>query len=643
MPPRIEPPVVIVGAGLAGLTCGLDLVAAGVPVRILEGADAVGGRMRTDRQGGFLLDRGFQVFNTAYPQVKRRIDLRALQLRPFTPGMLLQAGDRRLRFADPTRQPAGLADLLRGRLGGPADMLALARLSAADMLLPVGLIKQQPDRTTLAALGEAGVSPELCELFFRPFLAGVFLEDELETSARFFHLVWRTMLRGTLCLPRHGIQAVPEQLAAALPAGTVQLETPVDALTDDGVGRPDGEAAVRPGAGAAAWLAGRLDRPVAAVPDWDGVVPLKTPVAAARATPTPPSAATTPSDRKPRCRASRDTPDLVRPGRAGCWPVPGDGASWAAVNAARARSSPASSPAEPGPAAAASNRATGSSGRAEPAADPSSNCSAASRSMGRDWLGLISCPSASTAGPVSLRRVSRSSLVIGSCLLQAGGEPPEPAVGRSPDRARLLAEDLAGAFRVQAHDDPQHDRFGLVRRKVRDHRHRGLGGDRVHGALGRIVAGRQVAQVLNRGGRRLRAASVATLVVQAAMPGDGGGPAAETVGVAAEPGQIPRDVQPGFRGHVFGVVADHGAQVAQQPRLHVPVEHAERLLIALLCRSHSVRQIGLVGPCRIGQRRVCRTVHSANDGASGTRGAETSADSPGRACPRPGLVSSSPW
>jgi phytoene dehydrogenase-like protein len=240
MPPHSEPPVVIVGAGVAGLACGLDLVAAGVPVRIVEGTDGVGGRMRTDRQDGFLLDRGFQVFNTAYPQVKRRIDLRALQLRPFTPGMLLRTGDRRLRFADPTRQPAGAVDLLRGRLGGPADVLALARLSAADMLLPAGLTKRQPDRTTLAALGETGFSPQICELVFRPFLAGVFLEDELETSARFFHLVWRTMLRGTLCLPRRGIQAVPEQLAAALPPGTVHLETPVDALTEDGVGLPDG-------------------------------------------------------------------------------------------------------------------------------------------------------------------------------------------------------------------------------------------------------------------------------------------------------------------------------------------------------------------------------------------------------------------
>ena len=164
MPPQSEPPVIIVGAGVAGLACALDLVAAGVPVTVLEGADAVGGRMRTDQRQGFLLDRGFQVFNTSYPQVKRRLDLRGLQLRPFTPGVLLQAGDRRVRFTDPTRQPAGAADLLRGRLGGPADVLALARLSAADMLLPAGLIKHQPDRTTFAALGESGVSPELFAL-----------------------------------------------------------------------------------------------------------------------------------------------------------------------------------------------------------------------------------------------------------------------------------------------------------------------------------------------------------------------------------------------------------------------------------------------------------------------------------------------
>ena len=119
MPPRSEPPVIIVGAGVAGLTCALDLVAANVPVTVLEGSDAVGGRMRTDRRDGFLLDRGFQVFNTAYPQVKRRLNLRTLELRPFTAGALLQTGDRRLRFSDPTRQPSGVVDLLAGRWSWP--------------------------------------------------------------------------------------------------------------------------------------------------------------------------------------------------------------------------------------------------------------------------------------------------------------------------------------------------------------------------------------------------------------------------------------------------------------------------------------------------------------------------------------------
>jgi predicted NAD/FAD-binding protein len=251
---------IIVGAGLAGLACAADLTAAGASVTVLEAGDAVGGRMRTDRfhagqlssgpvgalrpapgqPGGFLLDRGFQVFNTSYPQVQRRLDLRALQLRPFTPGMLLHTAQGRIRFADPTRQPAQLGDLLRGRLGGPRDLAALAVLSGRDLLRPASAIRHESDHTTLTALAEAGISTELTELLFRPFLSGVFLEDELETSSRFFHLVWRSMLRGSLCLPRHGIQAVPEQLAAGLPSGVIRLETPVSRLTSDGVLLADG-------------------------------------------------------------------------------------------------------------------------------------------------------------------------------------------------------------------------------------------------------------------------------------------------------------------------------------------------------------------------------------------------------------------
>ncbi|GJF33282.1 oxidoreductase [Kitasatospora sp. NE20-6] len=243
-----EPSVdaVVVGAGVAGLACAQDLTAAGLRVRVLEASDGVGGRMRTDLVQGFRLDRGFQVFNTSYPQVQRRTDLRALRLHPFTPGFVLAGSRGRYRFADPTRRPGQAADLLPGRLAPLRDTVALGLLSARDMLAPAALLRRGRDVPVHAALTSAGLSDATVDAVLRPFLAGVFLEEGLETSGRVFHLVWRSMLRGTLCLPQAGIGAVPEQLAAALPPGTVRLEAPVAALTDAGVLLADGSEAAAP-------------------------------------------------------------------------------------------------------------------------------------------------------------------------------------------------------------------------------------------------------------------------------------------------------------------------------------------------------------------------------------------------------------
>ncbi|MFI0897375.1 NAD(P)/FAD-dependent oxidoreductase [Streptomyces sp. NPDC020983] len=226
---------VVVGAGLAGLACAQDLVAAGLRVRVLEASDGVGGRMRTDVRDGFRLDRGFQVVNTSYPQLRRRVRLRELHARPFSPGFLIHSPHGTLRFADPTRAPRQAAGLLPGRLGSLRDVSALVVLCARDLLTPPRALKRRPDVTTRTALADAAIGEELVERLFRPFLSGVFLEDELETSGRYFHLVWRSMMRGTLCLPERGVAAVPEQLAAALPEGAVALGTPVEHLTGEGV------------------------------------------------------------------------------------------------------------------------------------------------------------------------------------------------------------------------------------------------------------------------------------------------------------------------------------------------------------------------------------------------------------------------
>src|SRR6478735_8668827 len=234
------PDALVVGAGLAGLACALDLIRAGLRVELLEASDGVGGRMRTDRRDGFLLDRGFQVFNTSYPQVKKRLDLRALRLRPFTPGLVARTSSGRVRLTDPTRRPGDAGALLPGRVLPARDLAALAALTARDVLLPAKRVGRMTDRTAAEALVRAGLSPLAIEDLLRPFLSGVFLEEGLETSARFLHLVWRSMARGTLCLPAHGIGAVPAQLAAGLPEGALRLDSAVTGVTDSGVLLADG-------------------------------------------------------------------------------------------------------------------------------------------------------------------------------------------------------------------------------------------------------------------------------------------------------------------------------------------------------------------------------------------------------------------
>ncbi|MCZ7415871.1 MULTISPECIES: NAD(P)/FAD-dependent oxidoreductase [unclassified Streptomyces] len=238
--PRGAVDTIVVGAGLAGLACALDLCRAGRRVTLLEASDAVGGRMRTDRRDGFLLDRGFQVVNTSYPQLQRRLNLRGLRLRPFTPGFVAHTSAGPVRLTDPTRRPSALGELVPGRALPARDLAAMTALTARDALAPVRLLKRGADRSTADALARAGVSARTVTEILRPFLSGVFLEDRLETSARFFHLVWRSMVRGTLCLPADGVGAVPTRLAQGLPDDVLRLEAPVAAVTAAGVLLEDG-------------------------------------------------------------------------------------------------------------------------------------------------------------------------------------------------------------------------------------------------------------------------------------------------------------------------------------------------------------------------------------------------------------------
>ena len=213
----------VVGAGLSGLVAARTLVDAGVEVRLLEAADDVGGRVRTDVVDGYRLDRGFQLYNPAYPEGLRQLDHRELRLRPLTRGVAVSRGDTRLRIGDPRSEPSWLGSALRVPIGGPRAVANLVRYAVRVSSARPTELTHQIDSTTAQALRSAGISPELIEVVLLPFLTGVFLERDLATSRRFLDLVMRSFIRATPCVPALGMQEIPRQLASCLPPGSVQL------------------------------------------------------------------------------------------------------------------------------------------------------------------------------------------------------------------------------------------------------------------------------------------------------------------------------------------------------------------------------------------------------------------------------------
>ena len=208
--------VVVVGAGLAGLACARRLHESGVAATVLEAGGAVGGRVRTDVVDGMLLDRGFQVHNTGYPEAARVLDHDALDLRRFSAGALVRVGDRLHRVGDPRRVPTWAPATVGAPIGSLKDKVLIAALAASAGLQSSDALLSRTETTTYDALRARGLSDTAVDRFFRPFLSGVFLEDRLDTSSRFFDLVWRSFVRGSQCVPARGMQAIPEQLATGL-------------------------------------------------------------------------------------------------------------------------------------------------------------------------------------------------------------------------------------------------------------------------------------------------------------------------------------------------------------------------------------------------------------------------------------------
>jgi phytoene dehydrogenase-like protein len=227
--------VVVVGAGLAGLAAATHLVRAGRRVRLVEASDGVGGRVRTDVVDGFRLDRGFQVLLTAYPEARRQLDLDALRLRAFDPGALVWTGTRFARVGDPLRQPTSLLATATAPIGSLADKLRILRLRHRTTTTDPKELFRQPDSTTEQHLLDLGFSERVIATFFRPLFGGILLDPTLAMSRRQFDVLFRMLATGQSSVPALGMEAIPQQLADALPTGCVHTGQRVMAVDDSGV------------------------------------------------------------------------------------------------------------------------------------------------------------------------------------------------------------------------------------------------------------------------------------------------------------------------------------------------------------------------------------------------------------------------
>jgi phytoene dehydrogenase-like protein len=233
--------VLIIGAGLAGLCCARRLAEAGIPFQIVEASDGIGGRVRTDEVEGFLLDRGFQVLLTAYPEAQRVLDYSRLDLKAFSPGALSWFAGRMNPVVDPWRTPGKWREALASEFGTLGDKLRMARLRSRVKRTSIESLFQRPDRATRKDLESEGFTREIIHRFFRPFLGGILLDGELKTSCRMFEFVFKMLSEGDTVVPSRGMGAIPAQIAEKFDGKAIRLNSRVESLHENEVTLAGGE------------------------------------------------------------------------------------------------------------------------------------------------------------------------------------------------------------------------------------------------------------------------------------------------------------------------------------------------------------------------------------------------------------------
>lgn len=213
---------VIIGGGISGLTCAKYLNEKGYNFMLLEGSDALGGRVRTDKVDGFLLDRGFQILLTNYPEAKKILNYNNLDLKYFGSGALIKAEKGFMKMENPFQNKMAYLTMAFSSVGTLSDKLKIRKFANELSEIPDDEFFNMEATDTLTFLRNYGWSEKMINNFFKPFYGGVFLENDLLTSSNFFQFTFKQFFKGDAAIPAEGIQAIPEQIAEMLPRNCIR-------------------------------------------------------------------------------------------------------------------------------------------------------------------------------------------------------------------------------------------------------------------------------------------------------------------------------------------------------------------------------------------------------------------------------------
>lgn len=220
--------IVIIGAGVAGLTCAKYLKDNGIEALVLEASSEVGGRVKTDSVQGFKLDRGFQVMLTSYPEARKLLNYETLSLKPLPSGACIRMGNEYSVMPNPLKNWLTAPQALLAPIGNLLDKVKILQLNLSLLNAPELIATSPFDKiTTLDFLRKLGYSETIINRFFTPFFRGVFLEKELKTDAKFFKFLFSQFAKGDVVIPENGMQAIPQQIAAHLAPQQIRLNTRV--------------------------------------------------------------------------------------------------------------------------------------------------------------------------------------------------------------------------------------------------------------------------------------------------------------------------------------------------------------------------------------------------------------------------------